>query len=59
MYLDFSEPSSYKQAIYAELDKLTDDELVKTLLQIGKNMTDTMEFNFYGAYAIDFCSTNH
>ncbi|AUH72562.1 hypothetical protein [Legionella sainthelensi] len=54
MYLDFSEPSSYKQAIYAELDKLTDDELVKTLLQIGKNMTDTMEFNFYGAYAIDF-----
>ncbi|WP_454783274.1 hypothetical protein [Legionella sp. WA2022007384] len=54
MCLDFSENSYYKQAIYTELDKMSEEELVETLQQIGKNMSDTMEFNFYGAYMIDF-----
>ncbi|CDZ76370.1 hypothetical protein BN59_00639 [Legionella massiliensis] len=54
MCLDFSENSYYKKSIYTELDKLSDHELEKTLMEIGINMTDTMEFNFYGAHTIDF-----
>jgi hypothetical protein len=46
--------SIHKNIIYDELNKLSINELEETLLQIGKNMTDTMEFNFYGAYKIDF-----
>lgn len=44
-----------KTCIYSALAKITDEEeLVTTLQAIGKQMTDTMEFNFYGAYKIDF-----
>ena len=54
MNSDFSENTHDKEQIYSALSKLTDEELVETLLEIGRNMTDTMEFNFYGAYKIDF-----
>ena len=43
-------------AIYTALDKLTDDELTTVLKDIGTKMTDTMEFNFYGAHKINFDS---
>jgi hypothetical protein len=56
MNSDFSENTYYKEQIYSALSKLSDQELVETLLKIGKNMTDSMEFNFYGAYKIDFPS---
>lgn len=46
--------SIHKKIIYDALAKLNDLQLADTLLQIGKQMTDTMEFNFYGAYRIDF-----
>lgn len=42
--------------IYSELDKLSDDKLVSFLEDVGRQLTDTMEFNFYGAYRIDFDS---
>ncbi len=48
------EATDKKNEIYQALGKLNDQELVETLHEIGKNMTDTMEFNFYGAYKIDF-----
>lgn len=54
MNSDSSENTYDKEKIYSSLSKLTDEELVETLLEIGRNMTDTMEFNFYGAYKIDF-----
>lgn len=44
----------YNKKIYLELSKLSDQELIETLQRIGKSMTDTMEFNLYGAYRIDF-----
>lgn len=43
-----------KAIIYKELQKLDEPTLVKTLQEIGKQCSDTMEFNFYGAYKIDF-----
>lgn len=46
--------SHYKDKIYSALSELNDEELVQALQNIGKNMTDTMEFNFYGAHKIDF-----
>lgn len=46
--------SACKKIIYEAFSNLTDQQLEETLLQIGKQMTDTMEFNFYGAYRIDF-----
>lgn len=54
MNYDSSKNTHSREKIYAALSKLSDDQLIATLLQIGKNMTDTMEFNFYGAYKIDF-----
>jgi predicted DNA-binding protein YlxM (UPF0122 family) len=56
MNSNFSENKHDKKQIYSALSKLNDQELVETLLQIGKNMTDSMEFNFYGAYKIDFAA---
>jgi hypothetical protein len=49
-------PSHLKDVIYAKIAKLSDQELVSFLLDLGKNMTDTAEFNFYGAHRIDFSS---
>jgi hypothetical protein len=46
--------SPMKNKIYSELRQLTDEQLEETLQRIGQTITDTMEFNFYGAYQIDF-----
>ncbi|MDQ2994020.1 MAG: hypothetical protein M3R00_03610 [Pseudomonadota bacterium] len=40
--------------IYNIINSLTEDELTDFLTEHGKNMSDTCEFNFYGAYRIDF-----
>ena len=42
------------RAIYAEIEKLSDWELENFLQDLGRQMTDTTEFNFYGAYRVDF-----
>lgn len=44
----------YINGFYAKLAALTDDELVSFLTDLEKKMTDTAEFNFYGAHQIDF-----
>lgn len=42
--------------IYNALEKLNDVALIETLSRIGKQLTDTMEFNIYGAHKIDFAT---
>ena len=49
-------PSKLKNEIYSALTNLSENELVETLKEIGAQMTNTMEFNFYGAHKIDFNS---
>lgn len=39
--------------IYDLISKLTDQELIEFLTDLGKKMSCTSEFNFYGAYKID------
>jgi hypothetical protein len=43
-----------RNEIYQAFETLDDDALVEALTQVGQAMTDTMEFNFYGAHLIDF-----
>lgn len=50
----YKEDKESKQTIYDELSKLTDKQLVEALQKIGTCMIETMEFNIYGAYKIDF-----
>ncbi|MBA3602227.1 MAG: hypothetical protein H0W50_00960 [Parachlamydiaceae bacterium] len=40
-------------AIYNDIAKLNDQELVSFLTDVGKKMSNTCEFNFSGAYKID------
>ena len=40
--------------IYEAISKLSSRELLTFLENVGKQLTDTMEFNFYGAYRLDF-----
>jgi hypothetical protein len=40
--------------IYNLINTLDDNELIEFLTVLGTQMTDTCEFNFYGAYRIDF-----
>ena len=58
--MEFLEGSRRDQAyidnFYQKVAQLTDEELVIFLTELEKNMTDTAEFNFYGAHQID-CST--
>jgi len=42
-----------KSAIYNKIAQLDDQQLVNFLAQLHIKMTDTAEFNFYGAYKID------
>lgn len=42
--------------IYSRLNQLSDEHLVCFLQEVGAQMTDTMEYNFYGAHKIDFSS---
>jgi len=51
---DWIEAPEIRENIYAEIAKLDDAALQAFLLSLGTQMTDTMEFNFYGAYMIDF-----
>lgn len=41
-------------AFYAALSKLTNEELVSFLEDVGRKISQTGEFNFYGSYRIDF-----
>jgi hypothetical protein len=45
---------TYIDDFYRKLALLTEEELVLFLTELEKNMTDTAEFNFYGAHQIDF-----
>jgi hypothetical protein len=49
---------AYIEQFYQEIGKLNDEELIRFLTDIEKNMTDTAEFNFYGAHQIDFSTVN-
>jgi len=55
-FIDVLDSKNKAKEIYANLNQLDNDELVNVLQQIGINMTDTMEFNFYGAHKINFSS---
>lgn len=45
---------AYIDDFYHSVDMLTEEELILFLTDLEKNMTDTAEFNFYGAHQIDF-----
>ena len=45
---------AYIDGFYRKVSQLTDEELFVFLTDLEKNMTDTAEFNFYGAHQIDF-----
>ncbi|MFI4919439.1 MAG: hypothetical protein ACHP65_07775 [Legionellales bacterium] len=45
---------SIRNEIYADLAELSDKELLQCLEKIGQQLSDTSEFNFYGAHRIDF-----
>lgn len=44
----------YIDSFYRKVSQLTEKELFVFLTDLEKNMTDTAEFNFYGAHQIDF-----
>lgn len=48
--------TSYADRIYNQLSQLDDHALDQCLTALELHMTDTSEFNFYGAYRIDFSS---
>lgn len=41
------------KSIYDALEKLNPEELREVMLNIGKNISDTMEFNFYGSFLMN------
>jgi len=45
---------AYIDAFYQKVSQLDDAALVRFLTDIEKNLTDTAEFNFYGAHQINF-----
>ncbi len=45
---------AYIDNFYRKVSQLTDKELLVFLTDLEKNMTDTAEFNFYGAHQVDF-----
>lgn len=51
---DRSPHPAYKESIYNKIALLDDEELQVFLQSIFDNLTDTAEFNVYGAYKIDF-----
>lgn len=55
-FIDALDDKTLRDKIYAALNGLSDEMLVQVLKKISKQMTDTMEFNFYGAYKIDFAA---
>lgn len=55
-FLDALDNETTKKDIYDDIEKMTDEELADFLNNVGQNLSDTMEFNFYGAHRIDFDS---
>lgn len=55
-FLDKLSCSNLIKSIYERIDALSNQALVDFLEDMGKNLTDTAEFNFYGAHKIDFSS---
>lgn len=53
-FIDVCDDDEVAALIYSEIDKLTDDDLEAFLNELGRVMCLTMEFNFYGAYKINF-----
>jgi hypothetical protein len=51
--IDCTSADSKIQEIYAEIAKLDDEQLQKFILDLGKKMSCSSEFNIYGAYKID------
>ncbi len=51
--LESEKAVQYVNNIYSTLEKMDDTALVGFLTEAGKKISDTMEFNFYGAYQID------
>ncbi len=45
---------AYIDQFYQKVSQLDDEALVRFLTDIEKNLTDTAEFNFYGAHQINF-----
>ncbi len=39
---------------YSQISALTDEALIEFLQMLGKNISDTSEFNFFGGYQINF-----
>lgn len=46
----------YVEELYQHIEHLNDHELSIFLESVGKKLSDTMEFNFFGAHKIDFDS---
>lgn len=46
----------YIEEFYRGISKLDDESLMAFLIETGSAISDTMEFNFYGAHLIDFDS---
>lgn len=46
--------TAYINWFYQEVGKLNEEQLIQFLTNLEIQMTDTAEFNFYGAYQIDF-----
>ena len=53
-FIDQLDNPRYIEDFYNEIARLNEHELVQFLTDLEKNMTDTAEFNFYGAHQIDF-----
>ncbi|HRA42196.1 MAG TPA: hypothetical protein PLV31_00735 [Gammaproteobacteria bacterium] len=56
LYMDGSPDEKRINSIYADINKLNPIELRQFLIELGQNMSDTAEFNIYGAYKIDFAA---
>lgn len=52
--LDGKRDPVYIANFYQKIAQLNDEELIQFLTDLERNMTDTSEFNFYGAHKIDF-----
>ncbi len=46
--------NAFIKQTYAKISTLTNEALIKFLQELGKNISDTAEFNFYGGYRINF-----
>jgi len=53
-FMDQMTDPNYISNFYKKVERLSDEALGQFLADIEKNMTDTAEFNFYGAHQINF-----